>query len=117
MSICGTVFGYKNALSAPAGFDAFRRSRAERLSSPVFGEKISRSRRSFVRDKRKASGEEGRKNSPEAARKGKEEKLTGCWDWERFWRRGPESNRLIEILQTSAFPLGYHAAKNNGGAF
>ena len=25
------------------------------------------------------------------------------------WRRGPESNRRIEVLQTSALPLGYRA--------
>src|ERR1700722_500390 len=27
----------------------------------------------------------------------------------RNWRRGPESNRRIEVLQTSALPLGYRA--------
>ena len=27
----------------------------------------------------------------------------------RSWRRGPESNRRIEVLQTSALPLGYRA--------
>jgi hypothetical protein len=26
-----------------------------------------------------------------------------------FWRRGAESNRRIEVLQTSALPLGYRA--------
>jgi hypothetical protein len=26
-----------------------------------------------------------------------------------IWRRGPESNRRIEVLQTSALPLGYRA--------
>jgi hypothetical protein len=25
------------------------------------------------------------------------------------WRRGPELNRRIEVLQTSALPLGYRA--------
>ena len=28
------------------------------------------------------------------------------------WRRGPELNRRIEVLQTSALPLGYRAAHN-----
>ena len=27
------------------------------------------------------------------------------------WRRGSESNRRIEVLQTSALPLGYRALK------
>ena len=27
------------------------------------------------------------------------------------WRRGPELNRRIEVLQTSALPLGYRALK------
>jgi hypothetical protein len=27
------------------------------------------------------------------------------------WRRGSESNRRIEVLQTSALPLGYRAQK------
>ena len=29
-----------------------------------------------------------------------------CWF---FWRRGPESNRRIKVLQTSPLPLGYRA--------
>ena len=30
------------------------------------------------------------------------------------WRRGPESNRRIEVLQTSALPLGYRAVPQAG---
>ena len=30
----------------------------------------------------------------------------------KTWRRGPESNRRIELLQSPALPLGYHALKN-----
>lgn len=28
------------------------------------------------------------------------------------WRRGPESNRLMAVLQTAAFPFRHHAASN-----
>ena len=31
------------------------------------------------------------------------------------WRRGSESNRRIEVLQTSALPLGYRAVDNIAG--
>ncbi len=31
-----------------------------------------------------------------------------------FWRRHPESDRGIKVLQTSALPLGYGAVKCNG---
>src|SRR5580692_2357300 len=31
------------------------------------------------------------------------------WIPKEKWRRGPESNRRIEVLQTSALPLGYRA--------
>jgi hypothetical protein len=31
-----------------------------------------------------------------------------------FWRRHPESNRGIKVLQTSALPLGYGAMSVNG---
>ena len=30
-----------------------------------------------------------------------------------FWRRGAESNRRIEVLQTSALPLGYRALEQS----
>ena len=31
------------------------------------------------------------------------------------WRRHPDSNRRMEVLQTSALPLGYAAKKNGAG--
>lgn len=31
------------------------------------------------------------------------------------WRRGPDSNRWIKVLQTSALPLGYHAISMKSG--
>ncbi len=34
---------------------------------------------------------------------------TGVNRWAKFWRRGAESNRRIELLQSSALPLGYRA--------
>ena len=58
--------------------------------------------------KKKPRREERRKLA-EATHKGKEENLMGSIGLGRNWRRGSESNRLIEILQTSAFPFGYHA--------
>jgi hypothetical protein len=30
---------------------------------------------------------------------------------QNYWRRGAESNRRIKVLQTSALPLGYRAAR------
>src|ERR1700689_4210405 len=35
--------------------------------------------------------------------------ITICFITTYNWRRGPESNRRIEVLQTSALPLGYRA--------
>ena len=37
------------------------------------------------------------------------------WRLTRVWRRGPESNRRIELLQSSALPLGYRAATREAG--
>ena len=42
-----------------------------------------------------------------AGRAGKKKK--GHLEMSRDWRRGPDSNRCIRILQTLALPLGYHA--------
>ena len=36
-------------------------------------------------------------------------KKKGHLEMSRDWRRGPDSNRCIRILQTLALPLGYHA--------
>ena len=32
-----------------------------------------------------------------------------------IWRRHPDLNRRMEVLQTSALPLGYAAKKNGAG--
>ena len=36
-------------------------------------------------------------------------RVSPCPTWDKNWRRGPELNRRIEVLQTSALPLGYRA--------
>ena len=36
--------------------------------------------------------------------------------YEPEWRRGPESNRRIGVLQTPALPLGYRAPKRWSGS-
>ena len=36
-------------------------------------------------------------------------KRTNLGDWFPFWRRHPDLNRGIKVLQTSALPLGYGA--------
>ena len=71
----------------------------------------TRSRSRLRQKKQKASDEKKGGNSSEAVRN-KYGLLLGLG--RNSWRRGSESNRLIEILQTSAFPLGYHAQLLNG---
>ena len=34
--------------------------------------------------------------------------------WLRYWRRRPDSNWRIKVLQTSALPLGYAALERDG---
>src|SRR5258706_9329375 len=36
-----------------------------------------------------------------------------CHTHDKIWRRGSELNRRIEVLQTSALPLGYRALLTN----
>jgi hypothetical protein len=47
-------------------------------------------------------------------KKGLQDTPLSCKPFLIYWRRHPDLNRRMEVLQTSALPLGYAALKKNG---